>query len=470
MLKFDNNNIFTGHIKQVLANFNLPMYKIYTRQHEIYKQKNGQERPDIFESISGKSTKYRDYTRSFIYIKDNELSKYYYQYKSGETALDEQGIYKWDKVGSYAPGMKILNGTKRLKIKNNIYDSYTHEYLGDYLRFFRDYFDLNLMPLYNCFGNKLCNNLDLMIDDTVTVSSSDVNYKIYRLPVKLYQSYTIAIDCDTPVELFCGLYGKYYTNSTEYPNFSKDTYIKYSQLKFAQPVLYTRLVDIFNKQDVTRTQLLDIAKNEQNINLFIKVPINNTSTITVLEGDYRNYNDTILNYKKQDQKAQQRQLKNHVVTNYESFINPGKLAGLTEFLNRIGSFKPITNLELLQLNTGESYPFANRLIEYLCDNVITDLDELQDNIKRVQKIVYELTQGKIEGVPGIWDARLQPIIYDFMVANYTKELFNHDIFGFIDKDTEVNLYAKNQATGKKTTLENIDIYDDIYLASKVSNN
>lgn len=46
-------------------------------------------------------------------------------------------------------------------VRNSRYDAYTHEYLGDYLRFQRDYNKLNLMPLYNCFSNRICDDLQL---------------------------------------------------------------------------------------------------------------------------------------------------------------------------------------------------------------------------------------------------------------------------------------------------------------------
>ena len=53
----------------------------------------------------------------------------------------------------------------------------------------------------------------------------------------------------------------------------------------------------------------------------------------------------------------------------------------------INNIKLITPLQLLYLNTGESYPFADRLIEYLVGNAITPLDTLGDNIKRVKTTV-----------------------------------------------------------------------------------
>jgi hypothetical protein len=139
-------------------------------------------------------------------------------------------------------------------IRNNIYDSYTHEYLGDYLRFQRDYNDLNLMSLYNCFSNRACDNLK--IKDSLSVSmpesgditkvdidfnTSDINYKIYMLPVKLFQEYTIAIDCETPIELCCGIYGEYQDTREKFNQLVKLTYQKINYSKFSQPFLFTKL-------------------------------------------------------------------------------------------------------------------------------------------------------------------------------------------------------------------------------------
>ncbi|MBO7078474.1 MAG: hypothetical protein J6W64_01530 [Bacilli bacterium] len=58
-----------------------------------------------------------------------------------------------------------------------------------------------------------------------------------------------------------------------------------------------------------------------------------------------------------------------------------------KLFNNTFIFKPITNLQLLQCNTGVNHPFADRLIEYLIGNVITCEDDLEDNIKRIQKII-----------------------------------------------------------------------------------
>jgi len=71
---------------------------------------------------------------------------------------------------------------------------------------------------------------------------------------------------------------------------------------------------------------------------------------------------------------------NYTVINFEYFDKLG-----------VPEFELCTPLQLLKMNTEQQHPFADRLIEYLIGNVITDDDLLSKNIKRVQKALEKAT-------------------------------------------------------------------------------
>ena len=350
------------------------------------------------------------------------------------------------------------NETKNYVIKNNIYDYYTHEYLGEYLRFIRDFHNVDLMPLYNCFSDHICNNIELTWNvgaTSITFSGGDPEYKIYMLPVKLFQKYTIAIDCQQEYELCCGIYGKYLDNREIFKSIPEKTYKKVIG-QFSKPILYDLAELLPNKlpsKELTGTPeeqeekkrrweetIAWLAKNEGDLKLFIKLPASNNSSITVLEGDYRSWNDS---YGVGINKTQ-----NKTILNFEAS---------DECLSN-SDLKLITPLQLLKFNTGKSYPFADRLVEYLLGNAITPLDEIADNIKRVQTIA--LKNGQVNKADGIWTDKLQKILYSFMnseeLTQSNKKETNHDILGYADKDVENAYYAK--MNNSVETLLQVDLY------------
>lgn len=454
MEKFNNTSLFTGYLKQLLSSFNLPKYKVYTRENLKYYKENGVESPEIIESIladkkvdSSNKDSYNKDTRYVNYIKNNKIQRYV----NGKW-LDTPWHYHYNK--------KELNQTKNLVIKNNTYDSYTHEYLGEYLRFQRDYNNLDLMPLYNCFSNVICQHLDFSDKEYGGLKSFKIStdlsykYKIYMLPVKLFKNYTIAIDCSSPIEICCGFYTKYQDTREKLKRMPMYTYEKINNCLFGQPFIYNKLSyeklsEAISKdgtaQDSTSAfinNIAEFAQYEDELKLFIKIPIENNSTITILEGDYSGYNQGILLGKSKDKKWYT--AVNHFVTNYETktigekeVILPGLLGTnpnsnykeivLPSINER--DFIPYSYLQLLLANTKESYPFADRLIEYLIGNVITENDDIMDNVVRAQKTME--INGWSFNVDGTWEPKMRNIAYDYFTS--TVNDFNTSGITFIDK-------------------------------------
>lgn len=366
MLKFNNSGIFTGYLKQLLHDFELPQYHIYTKENRDYFEKYGKEK-NIIESepdLDPTDKSYPVHVRNILYLKDNNFQKYV----NG----------KWKIVNLGQEFKKTANNYTKLAINNQIYDSYTHEYLGDYLRYIRDRHNINLMPLYNCFSYHTVNNVAINITKnskkTLTFDSSDSNYKLYILPVRFFKEYTIAIDCDKAIEMCCFLYDKYQDERSQFDLLYDKTYLKVQNTSFSKPFIYDKLVDL--SDFLSKESFTELGQNENNLKMIIKLPANNRSSITILEGDYRNWNDREIKHSG---------AKITAVAHNRAIVNLGADSGLLEDL----TLKPITNLQLLQLNTGESYPFADRLIEYLSDNVITDLDTITDNVIRAQTVIKE---------------------------------------------------------------------------------
>ena len=152
----------------------------------------------------------------------------------------------------------------------------------------------------------------------------------------------------------------------------------------------------------------ELAQNERDLKLFIRVPQSNTSTIVVLEGNYLNWNDftaTLADTKQNDTPS--KTADKVILAKNKSCINFNADDGL----DCDSELPLITNLQLLQFNTGEQHPFADRLMEYLLGNAITEEDEIGDNIKRAQKVVKSQTLSNAKysydpQVYGAWDPML----------------------------------------------------------------
>ena len=543
MFKFDNTHIFTGYLKQLLSSFNLPTCKIYTNEFAEYFKQHGKEDPRVIESFdnidyiydANTSASKQHIATRINYLRGNEIYNYFWAYDQSKPKLNRNNTF-WKRSSDvfYDSNSRTHGLTKTLNSLGGVYDTNTHEYLGEYLRFMRDYSNVNLMSMYNCFNNKICNNLYYLHkiktinsdfnayaetnssnavhkEYTRVFDSRDSKYHTYAIPVKLFAEYTIAIDCSQEIEMFCGFYNTALDTSSKSVDLINKTYQKVNRTFFKQPFLYDKLSvkywnfekdtaiaanmsypQFVNNKVITRW---DIANHEHDLKLFIKIPVSCKSSIVILEGDFRNVNDckyspirynsdgSIFNQDIDDPgrtKTIWEYQQNHTIINFGDKLD----------LND-GFFNPISKLQLLALNTGESYPFADRLVEYLSGSAITPIDKITDNIKRAQEV---MSQNRYYfKIDGLWENKMQKILYDYMINSgpidtvktadgkvmlidkrkgyhprlgHTSKSMLYDVLGYVDKDAE-KWYASwtkdnsNQAK-IRDNIQNVDIYNGLY--------
>ena len=345
------------------------------------------------------------------------------------------------------------------------YDSDTHKYLGDYLRYLRDEKSLNLMPYYNCYNDTELTDVyidpfDLRVilcsDDKVKDESgklvpkicpktsglfcgqrlrytsastytfgSTKGYKVVAVPVKFDTTYTVAVDSYSPVALRGIIYNKedgmikeykkYPEKSsvTYYSDYLNHSFVNIPCSRFSDPFTYR--IDLVSVSDdvLSKERKKELYSRRNDLYMILQLPSTVDSSIVVLEGDYTSKtSDNDVSF-----------------TQDAAWGNPHKLS-------------------LLYYNTGVSYAFSDRLIEYLLLNVISQDETLSTNIARVQRSISEIFPeyrdliAKHRAAVGVWDDRISKHITD-LINKKTRNImvpFDHD--GNINKDVEELLFEE----------------------------
>lgn len=107
--------------------------------------------------------------------------------------LSNTPIAEWTSIGEFHFGEKDGKMSTCYISNAEGYDYKTHERLGQYLRNLRDMYGLNLMPLYNCFSNQPLEN-HVIRNRRILKTSDTGDVKIYKVPIRFNQDYTIAIE------------------------------------------------------------------------------------------------------------------------------------------------------------------------------------------------------------------------------------------------------------------------------------
>lgn len=368
MYKFNNNNVLTGYIKELLHSFNLP-------------------RCHVFQSESDFKNYFLDKDGIGLVKNYKDNSDYICIIKSGKT--QPRAIYSY--------GHLYPNVTDKLILSDTVYDYHTHTYLGDYLRFIRDYKNLDLMCLYNCFSGQV-------------LEYADKHYLI--IPVRFNKKYTIA---------YTGSYKYKFTFKTLpedlYNDFLDQKEIIYSKKSsFRKPYIV--------ESGIVRNKLYD----EKNYKLVIQIDKDVNNQLTVLEGDFSNSNSEY--YPTQ--------------YNFDKDIS----------YNNMSFNSQVKNLQLLKEHYGlkhDSYPFSDKLIGYLTDMTITPIDTISNNIISAKYKVYERygnnpnnegiieynnIESKLGKLNSSFDNNLRARFLDaYNQSKYTART-SYDMLGYVDKDIE----------------------------------
>lgn len=192
--------------------------------------------------------------------------------------------------------------------KSNIqgYDSETHYYLGEYLRAYKAFYNIDLMPYYNCFSNEYINYLSLYVDinDRYTVKLKEQqndNYTIISVPIKFCQKYTIAIQCPMEVTMLPVFIGKkgLLKEKTKELNSLNPWGKSFARIDFNKPIIY----ESPHINSVSDTKQSALQTYDKYLKLLIQIPSSVKSSIVVLEGEFsnaKNYSQKIINTSKED--------------------------------------------------------------------------------------------------------------------------------------------------------------------------
>lgn len=311
-------------------------------------------------------------------------------------------------LSPYVFGKHYPNITSNYISNKRYYDTDLHEYLGRYLRAYRDYYNVDVMNFYNCFSNRFITNYSLPIAFNldsdlagIKFSAYDSRYKVIAFPIEWDREYTI----------------KFYDN-----NISD---IGYQAVYFngSEPLGY-----------VDSDKITTIGSGSDPTIFKIKIELNNST----LSPSKETLNKRL-------------HLKNllYLFIRFPSIIE-GPIVVLEQ-----PTFTRAINNSLLNLDRNIDYQiaFSDRLLEYLTRNVICPSDPIKQNIHLIQKVVERITPGRYvlkEHVPGTFDLDLQKAVYYHF---YNKEGIQ-DFIGFIDKDVEKRL---SQAIAEVRRLESTEV-------------
>lgn len=315
-------------------------------------------------------------------------------------------------IDTFVDGKFYRGITSNFESNSSLYDPDTHYMLGQYLRYLRDMYNLDLMPYYNCYSGISSDKIRIKGNNIIDDNQIDDGLISYIVPIKFNQDYTIYYKSEIPFYILPIYYNGRDAQLVSTAGGSTLQTVKVNRCTNNSPYKFDAIsFDADNVEYYTANQLV----RSDYLHLLIQVPKNTYSNLLVLEGNYKNINTYIdeLNANKLP----------------KLFIGDDKSLTDTQ-LNEI--FKPYSSL---RDNIGNiNYAFSDRLVEYLLQAPIIKNDKIRYDIKRVQEYAQQDGLEEIY-VPDIWSNKLRYFIYDY-VSQHNKTHLYKDLNGYVDKDTE----------------------------------
>lgn len=234
------------------------------------------------------------------------------------------------------------------------YDAETHRYLGVYLRWYRDTYGIDLLPLYNCFCGESYTLAH--IQDNKLVDGYDASKNVSIVPIQLNKQYTVFISSSHKVSI-CGaflnhggrvLHSK--TSNIQYKDELLDeTVIQLNNSSYSNPITY----ELYT----TNPELLSYSNN---FYLIIQTETGQFCPIVVLEGVHS--------------RAPKR-----LVTSRETYTNNDTID--------YSLFNPMMKSSMTALPTTYHIPYSARLMEFLTESVISSAEDIPNNVSRIQAAI-----------------------------------------------------------------------------------
>ena len=432
MQHFNHSNSEVEYIKDILRTTYIPTVRMFNTNSDA------QPAPTTTSIWSGGSNQEeKTVTQMSGRVTEEEKAKVF----SGESIIlnntIQVGVESGNGVsskyiGKYTFGERYKNLTTNYISNKSYYDYNLHENFGRFLRAYRDYHQIDVMNLYNCFSNRYINSFSLPFTDyTMDLTPYDDRFRIVAFPV-LYDT------------IYHVMFSQTVVGDVEIQAiyFNNDVPIARAEGSVKNPLTYTTYVN-----------------KDFYFCIGSKTAIDDNGQVVT--------DDAQLQLLEKRRLSKQRLL--YVIMQF-----PQEVSGPIVVLEQ-PKFTFAINNELLSISPYETeqVAFSDTLIEYITGNAITNATKPGTSVKAIQEIISSNAFYSRFGVggngligadiinysltSGVFDLGMQRIIY--------KALFNYGVpseintypngieklpnfMGFVDKNVEKILMSFWATTGK----------------------